>query len=68
MGKKNYLFDALLRESLKGPKADESSQEHKHMMPGQNSVLLLNKIKNPQKLYMGLVILQVHMRSSVALL
>lgn len=26
MGKNNYLFDALLRESLKGPKADESSQ------------------------------------------
>lgn len=26
MGKKNYLFGALLKESLKGPKADESSQ------------------------------------------
>lgn len=26
MGKKNYLFGDLLRESLKGPKADESSQ------------------------------------------
>lgn len=26
MEKKNYLFNALLRGSLKGPKADESSQ------------------------------------------
>lgn len=64
--KKNYLFSALLRVSLKGPKADEKSQST--MMPVQNSVLLLDKIKNPQKLYMHLVILRVLVRSSTALL
>lgn len=66
MEKKNYLFSALLRVSLKGPKADESSQST--MMPVQNSVLLIDKIKNPQKLYIHLVILRVHVRSSAALL
>lgn len=66
MEKKNYLFSALLRVSLKGPKADESSQST--MMPVQNSVLLIDKIKNSQKLYIHLVILRVHVRSSAALL
>lgn len=50
MEKKNYLFRALLRGSLKGPKANESRAQT--MMPGQNNVLLLDKIKNSQKLFM----------------
>lgn len=65
MEKKNYLFRALLRGSLKGPKADESRAQT--IMPGQNSVLLLDKIKN-SKTFHVLVILRVHVRWSATLL
>lgn len=70
MGKKNYLFCALLRKSLKELKADESSQSMNTWCLAKivyYYLIQLKKKNKPQKLYMFLKILWLYIRSSVAL-